>query len=198
MKIGITGGIGSGKTYVCKIISSLGYPIYDCDSRAKALMSTDKDLISSIKQLIGCDSYNNDGSINKEVIAGFLFANKSNADKMNQLVHPAVKRDFLQWASEQQSECVFMESAILFESKFNDAVDHTVAIYAPAEIRLKRAMQRDNTTKEKIESRMRQQLTEQEILSLSDYQIINDGEADVHSQVLELLSKLKDGKQQYF
>ena len=91
-----------------------------------------------------------------------------------------------------------MESAILFESKFNDAVDHTVAIYAPAEIRLKRAMQRDSTTKEKIESRMRQQLTEQEILSLSDYQIINDGKADVHSQVLELLSKLKDGKQQYF
>jgi len=192
MKIGITGGIGSGKTYVCKIISSLGYPIYDCDTRAKELMSSNKALISSIKQLIGTDSYNNDGSINKEVIAGFLFANKANADKMNQLVHPAVKNDFLQWASEQQSEIVFMESAILFESNFNDVVDHTVAIYAPAEIRLKRTIQRDNTTKEKIESRMRQQLTEQETSSLSDFQIINDGKANVHEQVLELLSKLKN------
>ena len=192
MKIGITGGIGSGKTYVCKIISSLGFPIYDCDTRAKELMSSNKALISSIKQLIGTDSYNNDGSINKEVIAGFLFANKANADKMNQLVHPAVKNDFLQWASEQQSEIVFMESAILFESKFNDVVDHTVAIYAPAEIRLKRAIQRDNTTKEKIESRMRQQLTEQEISWLSDFQINNDGKANVHEQVLELLSKLKN------
>ncbi len=192
MKVGITGGIGSGKTYVCKIISSLGYPIYDCDTRAKELMSSNKALISSIKHLIGTDSYNNDGSINKEVIAGFLFANKANADKMNQLVHPAVKNDFLQWASEQQSEIVFMESAILFESKFNDVVDHTVAIYAPAEIRLKRAIQRDNTTKEKIESRMRQQLTEQETSSLSDFQIINDGKANVHEQVLELLSKLKN------
>lgn len=192
MKVGITGGIGSGKTYVCKIISSLGYPIYDCDTRAKELMSSNKALISSIKQLIGTDSYNNDGSINKEVIAGFLFANKANADKMNQLVHPAVKNDFLQWASEQQSEIVFMESAILFESKFNDVVDHTVAIYAPAEIRLKRAIQRDNTTKEKIESRMRQQLTEQETSSLSDFQINNDGKANVHEQVLELLSKLKN------
>lgn len=192
MKIGITGGIGSGKTYVCKIISSLGYPIYDCDTRAKELMSSNKALISSIKHLIGTDSYNNDGSINKEVIAGFLFANKANADKMNQLVHPAVKNDFLQWASEQQSEIVFMESAILFESKFNDVVDHTVAIYAPAEIRLKRAIQRDNTTKEKIESRMRQQLTEQEISLLSDFQINNDGKANVHEQVLELLSKLKN------
>lgn len=192
MKIGITGGIGSGKTYVCKIISSLGYPIYDCDTRAKELMSSNKALNSSIKQLIGTDSYNNDGSINKEVIAGFLFANKANADKMNQLVHPAVKNDFLQWASEQQSEIVFMESAILFESKFNDVVDYTVAIYAPAEIRLRRAIQRDNTTKEKIESRMRQQLTEQETSSLSDFQIINDGKANVHEQVLELLSKLKN------
>lgn len=192
MKVGITGGIGSGKTYVCKIISSLGYPIYDCDTRAKELMSSNKALISSIKHLIGTDSYNNDGSINKEVIAGFLFANKANADKMNQLVHPAVKNDFLQWASEQQSEIVFMESAILFESKFNDVVDHTVAIYAPAEIRLKRAIQRDNTTKEKIESRMRQQLTEQEISWLSDFQINNDGKANVHEQVLELLSKLKN------
>lgn len=192
MKVGITGGIGSGKTYVCKIISSLGYPIYDCDTRAKELMSSNKALISSIKHLIGTDSYNNDGSINKEVIAGFLFANKANTDKMNLLVHPAVKNDFLQWASEQQSEIVFMESAILFESKFNDVVDHTVAIYAPAEIRLKRAIQRDNTTKEKIESRMRQQLTEQETSSLSDFQIINDGKANVHEQVLELLSKLKN------
>jgi len=155
-------------------------------------MSSNKALISSIKQLIGTDSYNNDGSINKEVIAGFLFANKANADKMNQLVHPAVKNDFLQWASEQQSEIVFMESAILFESNFNDVVDHTVAIYAPAEIRLKRTIQRDNTTKEKIESRMRQQLTEQETSSLSDFQIINDGKANVHEQVLELLSKLKN------
>lgn len=197
MKIGITGGIGSGKTYICNIISSLGYPIYDCDTRAKALMSSNESLISGIKHLIGSDSYNHDGSINKEVIAGFLFANKANADKMNQLVHPAVKSDFLQWASEQQTEFVFMESAILFESKFNDVVDHTVAIYAPAETRLQRAMQRDNTTREKVESRMRQQLTEQEILSLSDFQIINDGKSDVYNQILELLSKLKDGRLQH-
>ena len=190
MKIGITGGIGSGKTYVCNIISSLGFPVYNCDTRAKALMATSPALVSEIKQLIGCNAYNNDGTLNKEAIANFLFANKANAQKINQLVHPAVKKDFMQWSSEQKSELVFMESAILFESKFDDVVDCTIAVCAPAELRLQRAIQRDNTSREKVESRMRQQFTDQELQQLSDFQLINDGKADILKQTTELLARL--------
>lgn len=190
MKIGITGGIGSGKSYICDIISSMGYPVYDCDVRAKVLMTSDNELKSGLTTLIGTNAYNEDGTINKELVAKFLFENKENAAKINGLVHPAVKHDFTNWATEQKSPLVFMESAILFESGFNDVVDLTITVSAPLETRIKRAIQRDNTSKEKVEARIRQQMPDKECQRRADYRIINDGYSDVHEQIIKIIKDI--------
>lgn len=187
-KIGITGGIGSGKSFVCNIISTLGFPIYDCDRKAKELMTSDAALAAGLKRLVGSNAYNSDGTINREVIANFLFANKANAEKINRLVHPAVKKDFLQWASQQDSTLVFVESAILFEAQFDDAVDCVIAVCAPIETRIRRAIQRDNTTKEKVEERIRQQMSDNECRMRADFTITNDGDADIQKQIDNILS----------
>ncbi len=183
IKIGITGGIGSGKSYVCHIIKSMGYPVYDCDSEAKRLMVTNRHIIESLTSIIGSEAYLADGNLNRTAVAQFLFKNKENAERINSIVHPVVKEDFLHWASLQKSDLVFMESAILFESGFNNAVDHTLAVYAPKETRIQRTMQRDNATWEQIEARMQQQMTDEEIRTLADHLIENDGKADVEEQI---------------
>ncbi len=187
MKIGITGGIGSGKTYVCNIIKAMGYPVYDCDSAAKKLMVESIQIIRSLTDIIGAAAYLEDGTLNKVVIAQFLFKNQDNANKINAIVHPVVKEDFLQWASEQRSELVFMESAILFESGFNSIVDRTIAICAPIEIRIQRAMQRDNTGRKQIEDRIQRQMSDEKCKALADYLIENDGKANIESQINNIL-----------
>ncbi len=183
IKIGITGGIGSGKSYVCRIIRSMGYPVYDCDSAAKRLMSESRHIIERLTTLIGSNAYLPDGSLNRTSVAQFLFANQSNADKINSIVHPVVKDDFLSWVFAQKSDLVFMESAILFESGFNNAVDSTLAVCAPKETRIQRAMQRDNATREQIEARIQRQMSDEKIRSLADYIIENDGITDINPQI---------------
>jgi len=168
MKIGITGGIGSGKSYICNRLRQLGYPIYSCDDEAKRLMIADTTIITSLKQLLGEGAYT-DGALNRQVIADFLFKDAANASIINSIVHPVVKKDFLQWADKQGTEYVFMESAILFESGFDDTVDTTVLIYAPQNIRLRRAMKRDNVSEEKILARMSHQISDREALARADY-----------------------------
>ncbi len=183
IKIGITGGIGSGKSYVCHIINGMGFPVYDCDSEAKRLMVANRHIIESLTALIGNEAYLADGNLNKNAVAQYLFRSQENADRINSIVHPVVKDDFLSWASSQQADLVFMESAILFESGFNNAVDYTLAVCAPMETRIQRAMQRDNATRKQIEARMKRQMTDEEIRTLADYLIENDGKADLNEQI---------------
>jgi dephospho-CoA kinase len=191
MKIGLTGGIGSGKTYVCNIIASKGFPVYNCDLMAKSLMVTDASIIKGIKELVGPNAYTTNGSINKDAISSYLFASKENAGKINAIVHPAVKKHFRNWALEQGSDVVFIESAILFESGFDEEVDFTVAVCAPMETRIQRAMTRDNATRQKIEERIQQQFPDSEIQSRADYLIHNDGAADLLSRIADLLTLIK-------
>ena len=190
--IGVTGGIGSGKSYICRIISSLGFPVYNCDAEAKKLMNTNKHIINSLKLLIGENSYDSKGNLNKPIIAQFLFANEENAHKINSVVHPVVKEDFRSWASAQNADLIFMESAILFESGFNDVVDNVITITAPPETRIERTIRRDNTTREQVIARMNQQMQDEERVRLSDYIICNNTNDNVEQQIktiIETLSK---------
>lgn len=188
--IGVTGGIGSGKSYICRIISSLGFPVYNCDAEAKKLMNTNKHIINSLKQLIGESSYDSEGNLNKPIIAQFLFANEENAHKINSVVHPVVKEDFRSWASAQNADLIFMESAILFESGFNDVVNNVITITAPPETRIERTIRRDNTTREQVIARMNQQMQDEERVRLSDYIISNNTNDNVEQQIKTIIETL--------
>ena len=177
MKIGITGGIGSGKSYICRMLKSVGYPVYTCDDEAKRLMIENKEIIDALSKLIGDNAYIkhqiSDGhtiySLNKPVIATYLFSNPENAQKINGIVHPVVKNDFLNWVEEQTCKDVLMESAILFESGFEDIVDKVVLIYADEDIRIKRVAKRDKASEKEIRERMNHQICGQEAYERADY-----------------------------
>ena len=190
MRIGITGGIGSGKTYVCDKLVKAGFPVYSCDAEAKRLMVEDISIIESLKGLVGEDVYDSQGALCKERMIAFLFSDKGNTEKVNSIVHPAVKADFLKWASLQNSDKVFMESAILFESGFDDVVDCVVDVYAPADVRLARAVKRDSSTSEAVSKRMASQMDDEEKKRLADYCIVNDGIEDVDTQIEKLIALL--------
>ena len=191
MKIGITGGIGSGKSYVCNLLKQRGLPVYNCDDEAKRLMTESPIIRHQLTALIGENAYRNN-ELNKPVIAEYLFANAENAEKVNGIVHPVVKQDFENWTKEQTTPIVVQECALLFESGFSDTVDVTVEIYAPKEIRLERAMKRDNATQQQVEARMASQMDEEEKRAQANYCIINDGKADLNAQIEELFTQLNN------
>ena len=186
IKVGVTGGIGSGKTFVCNKMKDRGIPVYNCDDEAKRLMQENPTIREQLCSLIGNEAYTN-GSLNKSVIAEFLFANPDNGKQINGIVHSAVKQDFVEWASKQTTPIVMQECALLFEAGFQDTVDAVIAIHAPAEVRMERAMRRDHATRQQIEARMRQQLDEEEKVMRADYCIVNDGKADIDKQIDNIL-----------
>lgn len=177
MKIGITGGIGSGKSYICHLLQDIGYPVYNCDEEAKRLMTSHPGIIAAIRKAVGDDAYSEcqaaDGSLqyalNRPRLAAYLFANAENASTINAIVHPIVKDDFLHWAERQGTEHVIMECAILFESHFDDVVDKAILIYADEHLRLQRAMKRDKATEQQIRGRMRHQIQGEEARRRADY-----------------------------
>jgi dephospho-CoA kinase len=190
LRIGITGGIGSGKSFICKLIEQFGFPVYYCDNEAKRLMVADNVVVEGIKKLVGSKAYFQDGTLNKRVLSDFLFSEKENVHKINMIVHPSVKSDFIKWADSQQVKCVFVESAILFESGFDSIVDKKIMIYASEEIRLKRVMERDNMSAESVIKRMNAQMSDETKRALSDYCIYNDGKSDIEVKIKQLLSSI--------
>lgn len=174
MKIGITGGIGSGKSYVCQLLRAHGIEVYDCDQAAKRIICTSDDVRQQLLQLIG--------SLEKADIARFLLESESNAKQIDAIVHPAVFRDF------EKSGFQWMESAILYESGANQLVDRVVVVTAPEEVRVQRVMQRDGISREKALQWMQRQWPQAELLRRADYEIVNDGHADLNSQIEKLLS----------
>jgi dephospho-CoA kinase len=186
LQIGITGGIGSGKSTVCRIFSALGVPVYDADSRAKSLMTTDGILVSQIKKEFGVLSYLNDGEINREHLAQ-AFQDKDKLAQLNSLVHPRVAHDYEQWVDKQKSDYVLKEAALLFEAKSYLALDKIIVVYAGEELRVKRVLQRDvHRSQQQIIDIIRNQLTDEEKLKRADYSILNDESRLVIPQVLEL------------
>lgn len=174
MKIGITGGIGSGKSYVCQLLRAHGIEVYDCDQAAKRIICTSDDVRQQLLQLIG--------SLEKADIARFLLESESNAKQIDAIVHPAVFRDF------EESGFQWMESAILYESGANQLVDRVVVVTAPEEVRIQRVMQRDGISREKALQWMQRQWPQAELLRRANYEIVNDGLADLNSQIEKLLS----------
>ena len=176
MKIGITGGIGSGKSFVCKRLEARGIQVYDCDSAAKRLIRTSPELQQQLKTLIG--------SLEKADVAKFLLASEKNAKAIDAIVHPAVFRDF------EQSGLQWMESAILYESGAYRLVDKAIVVTAPEEVRIQRVMQRDGISREKVLEWMSRQLPQDEVRQRADFEIVNDGTADIDHQLDVLLPLL--------
>ena len=189
IRIGITGGIGSGKSYICQLLQQRGIPVYSCDDEAKRLMQESPIIREQICQLIGSNAYIGK-ELNKPIIAHFLFTDNHHATQVNHIVHPMVRQDFAKWTQRQNAPIVAQESAILFEAGFQDTVDVTLFIYAPHSIRMQRAMKRDRATSEQIEARMAQQMDEEEKRRRADYCILNDGTSDLNQQLDQLIEEL--------
>ena len=190
IRIGITGGIGSGKSVVSKILSLLDIPIYLSDDEAKRLTATDEAIRQELTDLLGDELYQV-GMLNKQMLANFLFASAENAEKINAIIHPQVKQDFRRWCTRHSaSPFVAMESAILFESGFDSEVDVVVMVYAPQEVRIQRAMMRDAASRTQIEQRIRRQMDDEAKCSKAHYVLINDDKTALIPQVLQLLVSL--------
>ena len=183
VKIAVTGGIGSGKSFVCRRLVEHGFNIFDCDASAKRLMRESEDVKRGIIDLVGEDAYI-DGKLNKAAIANFLMTSDDNTSRLNAVVHPAVAKDFL------SSGCQWMECAILFESGFNQYVDNVICVAAPLEVRIDRVMQRDGIDRYKVLEWMGKQWPQEKVVALSDYVIANDGIEDVDEQLSRLLDML--------
>lgn len=191
LKIGITGGIGSGKSTLSRMFNELGIPVYDSDARAKTLMTSSQKLRESIINAFGEESYT-DGALNRQYLAKEVFGNSSSLQKLNSIVHPCVKDDFAAWCQVQNSPYVILECAILFEAKFDQCVDKTLCVLSPKQMRVERVISRDDLTKEEVESRMSNQLPDEQIHALSDYSVVNFDIED-----LEDAAKVFDKKFRY-
>ena len=188
MKIGITGGIGSGKSYVCKRLEARGYEVYDCDSAAKRLIRTSPEIKEKLTALIGPDTYSKvegEYRLNKAAVAKFLLASEENAKAIDRIVHPAVFKDF------EESGLQWMESAILYESGISRLVDKVIVVTAPEEVRIRRVMQRDGISREKVLEWMGRQLPQEEVRQKADFEIVNDGKADIDYQLNKILKTMQ-------
>lgn len=191
--IAITGGIGSGKSVVSQLLRIMGYTVYDCDERAKWVMTNDEQLRSELCALFGPDTYlltsNDTWELNKPYISSIIFSNEDALAKMNACVHPAVWRDLQTQLAATPCDRFFFESAILYESGFDhlSSPDEVWAVSAPLELRIHRAMQRDNVSREKILSRIASQMPQDEKDRRADHTIINDDSHSVIAKVRELL-----------
>ena len=190
IKVAICGGIGSGKSTVCQMFAERGAAVYDSDSRAKALMNESAELRERLVAEFGAECYEG-GVLNRPYLASKVFGSEEQLAKLNSIVHPAVKEDFLRWAEEQEGDYCILESAILFESGFDALVDKKVAVLAPQPLRVMRAMERDRATKEQIEARIKAQMSDDELMARCDFAIVNIHLEDVEKDVAELAYRFK-------
>lgn len=189
LRLGITGGIGSGKTTVCKIFETLNIPIYYADDRAKWLMVKSPSLQTGIIQLFGDKAYAADGSLNRAHIGGIAFKDPAKLQKLNALVHPAVFVDGENWQQEQLALGVpytLKEAALIYETGSYKMLDKVIVVTAPEEIRIQRVMKRDKLTAEEVKERIARQMPESEKVEKADYVIQNDGQHSLIKQVLQI------------
>lgn len=193
LKVGITGGIGSGKTMVCHVFESLGVPIYYADDRAKWLMSHDADLIKGIISLFGDKAYLGNGTLNRKHISEIAFKDKTILSTLNALVHPAVAADVSRWFQSQNAFAYAIEeAALLIESQSYLNLDKLIVVTAPLETRISRVIQRDATTRELSTERVKSQMPEEEKISFADYIIKNDGTQLLLPQVISVHRELTE------
>lgn len=189
IKLGITGGIGSGKSVISDVLRCMDIPVYDCDSRARLLMNSNENIRITLTRLIGKDAYEN-GKLNVKKVASFLFSDKNNKMLVDAIVHPVVKDDYLLWTKQQTTDIVAVESAILFESGMNNIVDKTIMVYASENTRIERIIKRNNCTRKEAMARINSQMDDKIKTRLSDFIIKNDGES-VLLQLERILNIIK-------
>lgn len=185
VKIGLTGGIGSGKSTVAKVFEALGIPVYYADEAAKRLMNEDKEIKEALLHHFGKESYIN-GKLNRSYIASIVFNDNEKLALLNFITHPATIRDANEWMKHQTSPYIIKEAALLFESGSSEFLDHIIGVYSPAALRINRIMQRDSISKDEVMKRMSRQIEEEIKMKLCDFVIVNDEQKLVIPQVIKL------------
>ena len=188
-RIGITGGIGAGKSLVAEIIKAMGYPVYNSDERAKELTDSNPKIKEGLIHLFGEEIYQND-TLNKFALAQAIFSDESLREKVNALIHPIVREDFNLWALAQNNSLVFNESAILFETGSFKNFDAIILVYAPKELRIKRIMKRDNCSENEVLKRMNSQFSDEEKYHLTEFRVLNDEQTPLLVQVEKIILNL--------
>lgn len=189
IRIGITGGIGAGKSFVCKRLSTMGFPIFDCDKTGKEIMNSHPIVRFRLTELLGQECYQNE-QLNKQFVAQQIFNNPTLKKDVEAIVHPMVAQKFAEWAEDQTTPFIFVESAILYESGFDQYIDKVVVVVANKDVRIARIMKRDACSKEQAEERMGAQMSDEEKQKKADYIIQNNPKSDINSQLFELVKKL--------
>ena len=185
--VGITGGIGSGKSVVCKIFEQLGIAVYNADREAKELMNKDVALIKDLKKNFGSDLYNGKEGLNRKRLSEIVFNNKEKLELLNSIVHPHVRKHFKKWQKEHHdSKYLVKEAAILFESGADEDCDRVITVIAPRQLRIERVMERDDVNKEKVNAIIDNQMSSSEKIKKSDFVIVNDNQSLVIPQILDL------------
>lgn len=187
--VGITGGIGSGKTTVARIFEALGIPVYNSDVRSKTLLTTSEELKLELIKQFGPEIYSDSG-IDRAYFASLIFNNKDLLARSNQIIHPFVKQDFENWVNKQASPYVLKESAILFETGIYKQLDKTILVIAPKELRIKRVAMREKIPEEAVLERVKNQWSDEKKEKLADFVIVNNEQQLVLSQVLKIHSEL--------
>ncbi len=188
IKIGLTGGIGSGKSVVSHLLKTMGVPVYIADDESKRITSTDTLIKQQLINLLGEEVYIN-GVLNKNLLAAYIFSDAEHAKIVNEIIHPRVKEDFVKWAAKNSKyPVVAIESAILIEARFTDEVDIVAMVYAPMDLRMQRLALRDSSSsKEQILKRIQSQMDDEKKKALADFVIVNDEQIPVIPQVIELV-----------
>lgn len=190
--LGITGGIGSGKSTVSEILALSNIPVYIADKESKRLTSSSRSIRKKLTDLFGKELYRND-VLNKQLLASIIFNDKEKLKAVNRIIHPEVKEDLQKWIKEKSSaySLVATESAIMFESGFYKLADKMLTVYAPPDIRISRVMKRDNTTREKVQERIKTQMSDEEKVKLSDYVVYTDDKHSLIEQTLQIVQDLQ-------
>jgi len=186
IKVGITGGIGSGKTTVCKLFEEIDIPVYYADTEAKRLMNSDKKLKSAIKELLGDEAYYKNGRLNRGYVASIVFKDKKKLEALNNIVHPAVATDGNRWFEQQNSTYAIKEAALLIESGSYKQLDFLIVVTAPVEMRIKRVVKRDKSSYSEVKRRIENQLPEIQKKKVADFIIDNSGDVSLVSQVWKI------------
>ena len=191
LKIGITGGIGSGKSTVCQIFKILGIPVFEADLVAKTVINSNTEIKESLISLFGREIYGSDNRINRKMLANLIFNDDKLLEQVNRLVHPVVRKEFINWMKTQDSEYIIHEAAILLESGFYKMMDCTILVSAPEELRIDRVCKKENITPEMVRKRMAKQWADEEKRKLTNLEIVNDNKKLIVPQILEIDKNLK-------
>ena len=199
LRVGLTGGIGSGKSTVAQIFEVLGIPVYYADIAAKRLMNEDEELRSAITNIFGKEAYSNN-ILDRKYLSSIVFSDPAKLTSLNSLVHPATKKDVEAWMQQQTSPYAIHEAALIFEAKVSERLDRVIGVSSPIELRIKRAMERDKVDRDEVLKRMKQQLDEDLKMSKCDIVLINDEQQllipqvlDVHEKLIALSKQKNDG-----